>query len=267
VQEAVKASPEWADQEALKGRSYLRAIDPLNGRTVWQVEQSNWSDRAGVLATGGDLVFQGTDTGHFNVYAAKTGALLKSIDVGTSIVAAPMTYRIGGVQYVAVAAARGGGGWGRTTATSAQYKYGNAGRILVFKLDGGAVSKPPPVKYTPIPAPPPQEPSATAATIAQGQALFMANCAICHSNQTGSNVADLRRMQGSHQIFHEIVLRGAMLPAGMPRWDDVFSAAAVDAIHAYLIALQGQAHADYQRALREGTDPDVGAAMTALRAH
>ncbi|HEU0203003.1 MAG TPA: PQQ-dependent dehydrogenase, methanol/ethanol family [Burkholderiaceae bacterium] len=267
LQEAVKASPEWADQEGLKGRSFLRAIDPLTGRTVWQVEQSGWWDRAGVLATAGDLVFHGTDTGHFNVYDARSGALLRSIDVGTAIVAAPMTYQIGGVQYVAVAAARGGGGWAQTQPTSAQYKYGNAGRILVFKLDGGAVTKPPPLTHAPIPAPPPQKPGVTAQTIARGQALFMANCAICHSNQTGSNVADLRRMQGSHRIFREIVLGGAMLPAGMPRWDDVFTEAEVDAIHAYLIALQGQAHADYQRALKEGTDPDTQAAMTALRAH
>ncbi|HEU0205044.1 MAG TPA: PQQ-dependent dehydrogenase, methanol/ethanol family [Burkholderiaceae bacterium] len=267
LQEAVKDSPEWADQEGLKGRSFLRAIDPSSGRTVWQVEQSTWSDRAGVLATAGGLVFHGTDTGHFNVYDAGSGALLKSIDVGTSIVAAPMTYKIGGVQYVAVAAARGGGGWGYTTPTSAQYKYGNAGRILVFKLDGGAVAKPPRITHQPIPAPPPQKPGVTTQTTAQGQALFMADCAICHSNQTGSNVADLRRIQGSHQIFREIVLGGAMLPAGMPRWDDVFSEAEADAIHAYLIALQGQAHAEYQRALREGTDPDMQAAMTALRAH
>ena len=267
LQAAVKASPEWADQKALKGGSYLRAIDPLTGRTVWQVEQSGWWDRGGVLATAGGLVFNGTDIGHLKVYDAETSALLKSIDIGTSIVAAPMTYKIGGVQYVAVAAAGGGGGWGRPHATSAQYLYGNAGRILVFRLDGGLVAKPPRVVYPSIPVPPPQLPGVTAATITQGQALFMANCAICHSNQTGSNVADLRRMTGSHAIFRKIMLEGAYLPLGMPRWDDVFSEAEVDAIHAYLIALQGQAKEDYDRAVKEGRDPDALTAATALRTH
>ena len=55
LQAAVKALPEWADAEGLKGRAFLRAIDPLTGRTAWQVERSSWADRAGVLSTAGDL--------------------------------------------------------------------------------------------------------------------------------------------------------------------------------------------------------------------
>ena len=264
----MKALPEWADAEGLKGRAFLRAIDPLTGRTAWQVERSSWPDRAGVLSTAGDLVFQGTDDGHLNVYHARTGALLKAIDIGTSIVAAPMSYRLGGVQYVAVAAGGGGGGWGRPRKTSAQYRYGNAGRILAFRLDGGAVEKPQPRVLAPIPAPPPQKPGVTSATIARGRELFMANCAICHSNQTGSNVADLRRMQEStHGIFRQIVQEGVYLPMGMPRWNDVFGEAEVDAIHAYLIALQESAHADYRQALEQGRDPDVASGVTALRGH
>ncbi len=96
----------------------------------------------------------------------------------------------------------------------------------------------------------------------------MANCAICHSNMSGSNVADLRRMQpATHGLFKDILLRGAFVPLGMPRWDDVFSDAQADAIHAYLIALQGEAHAAYAKAQREGRDPDAATAVTALRAH
>ncbi len=49
-----------------------------------------------------------------------------------------MTYKVKDVQYVAVAAAWGGGGWGFPHPTSAQYQRGNAGRIIVFRLDGGA---------------------------------------------------------------------------------------------------------------------------------
>lgn len=268
LQEAVKALPEWADQEGLKGHAYLRAIDPLTGRVAWQAEQSGPHDRAGVLATQGDLVFSGTDGGELRVYHAKTGALLKSIQIGTSIVAAPMSYKIKGQQYVAVAAGGGGGGWGYPRATSAQYKYGNAGRILVFKLDGGPVDVPPLRPFPPIPEAPAQAADVTPATLAMGQGLFMANCAICHSNQTGSNLADLRRMtEAKHHIFKQIVLEGVFLPLGMPRWDDVFSPDQVDAIHAYLIALQTQAHADYEQAVKEGRDPNALSAVTVLRAH
>lgn len=268
LQQAVKALPEWADQEGLKGGAFLRAIDPVTGKTAWQVRASSVHDRAGVLATGGGLVFQGSDDGFLKAYDATTGALLKAIDIGTSIVAAPMSYQLDGVQYVAVAAGGGGGGWSYPRPSSAQFKHGNDGRILVFRLDGGAVTKPPLRQLAPIPPAPPQRAGATAATIAQGQQLFMANCAICHSNMSGSNVADLRRMQpATHAIFKDILLRGAFVPLGMPRWDDVFSDAQADAIHAYLIALQGEAHAAYTTAQREGRDPDAATAVTALRAH
>jgi quinohemoprotein ethanol dehydrogenase len=264
VRDAITRTAAWRDQEGLKGRSYLRAIDPLTGRIAWQHEASGWWDHGGVLATAGGLVFQGDDTGRLNIFDARTGALRKSIFAGTAILAAPMTYRIAGVQYVAVAAAWGGGGWPFPHKTGAQYQRGNAGRILVFKLDGGATPVPPKLAaFPPIPPAPPQLPGVTPAILAEGQGLFMANCAICHANQTGSNAPDLRRMQ-SHAIFREIVLEGALLPGGMPRWDDAFSPKQVDAIHAYLIALQGQAHADYTKAVREGRDPEASGAPTIL---
>jgi quinohemoprotein ethanol dehydrogenase len=264
VRDGIMATAAWKDQEGLKGRSYLRAIDPLTGRTVWQHEASGWWDHGGVLATAGGLVFQGDDTGHLNVFDARTGKLLKAIFTGTAILAAPMTYRIGGTQYVAVAAAWGGGGWGFPHKTGAQYQRGNAGRIIVFKLDGGATPVPdkrPP--FEPIPAPPAQLPGVTPATLALGAGLFNGNCAICHANQSGSNAPDLRRMQ-SHDAFDQILLDGLLVPNGMPRWDDVFDKAQVKAIHAYLIALQTQAHADYGKAVREGRDPDADGAPTIL---
>jgi quinohemoprotein ethanol dehydrogenase len=264
VRDGIMATAAWKDQEGLKGRSYLRAIDPLTGRVAWQHEASGWWDHGGVLATASGLVFQGDDTGRLNVFDAKTGKILKSIFTGTAILAAPMTYRIGGVQYVAVAAAWGGGGWGFPHKTGAQYQRGNAGRIIVFKLDGGATPVPdklPP--FEPIPAPPAQLPGVTPATLAQGAALFNGNCAICHANQTGSNAPDLRRMQ-SHEAFEQILLEGLLVPNGMPRWDDTFDKAQVKAIHAYLIALQTQAHADYQKAVREGRDPEAHGAPTIL---
>jgi quinohemoprotein ethanol dehydrogenase len=264
VRDGIMASAAWKDQEGLKGRSYLRAIDPLTGRVAWQHEASGWWDHGGVLATAGGLIFQGDDTGHLNVFDAATGKLLKAIFTGTAILAAPMTYRIGGTQYVAVAAAWGGGGWGFPHKTGAQYQRGNAGRIIVFKLDGGATPVPdklPP--FEPIPAPPPQLPGVTPATLALGAGLFNGNCAICHANQTGSNAPDLRRMQ-SHDAFDQILLEGLLVPNGMPRWDDTFDKAQVKAIHAYLIALQGQAHADYQKAVREGRDPNADGAPTIL---
>ncbi len=242
MQAAIRALPAMRDPESLKGRGALIAFDPLTGERRWSMPTTGWWDRAGTLATAGGVVLTGTDTGRFDVRASATGQLLKSIDVGTTIMAAPMTYKVGGIQYVAVMAGWGGGGWGYPHAGSAQVRYGNANRIVAFRLDGGATPKPAPAPpLPPIPRPPRQ--FGTPAMIAEGAMLFRANCAICHSNMDGSNAPDLRRMQ-SHAVFDDIVLGGALKAGGMPAWDDALTPAQARAVHAWLIDLQATAYAE-----------------------
>jgi quinohemoprotein ethanol dehydrogenase len=225
-------------KDVVEMKTRLRAWDPVQGRTVWETAPAEWWDRAGVLSTAGGLVFQGTGTGYFRAYDAETGAMLKEIEVGSTIMAAPMSYAVDGVQYVAVMAAWGGGGWSISHPTSAAYKYGNNGRILVFKLDGGPMPERQLLAAdAPIPKPP--ELNASAETIARGGELFGANCANCHMNQMDSGAAkDLRRMTpDTHAAFEAIVLQGAYRSLGMPQWDDVLSQDDAKAIHAYLISL------------------------------
>ncbi|MEC3948091.1 outer membrane protein assembly factor BamB family protein [Sphingobium sp. HWE2-09] len=221
--------------------SELRAIDPLTGKARWAVPTEGWQDRMGVLSTASGLIVHGTIGGKLIVRDADNGTLIKAIDTGSSIMAAPMTYRVKGVQYIAVAAGFGGGGWGYVPRYSAAYRNGNANRILVFKLDGGPVTQPTPLPpMVPASAPPAQKPGVTPAVLAKGQGLFFQNCAICHSNQLRSTAPDLRRMQpATHDVFNQIVRDGLLLPNGMPRWDDLLSVDDVDAIHAWLIAEQG----------------------------
>jgi len=240
IQAAVKALPAFAEVKRKPYVSELRAIEPLTGRTVWAAPMHGWQDRGGVLTTAGGLLFQGSIDGTFRVFDAKTGRLLKSIDTGTSILAAPMTYRVNGVQYVAVMAAWGGGGYPYVPRYSAAYKRGNEGRILVFKLGGTSVPLPPELPPLEVAPPPPaQQPGVTNDTLAAGRNLFFRNCVLCHSNQHRSITPDLRRMQpGTHAAFEKIVLDGLLVSNGMPRWNDLLSAADVRAIHAYLIDLQ-----------------------------
>ncbi|HKV06241.1 MAG TPA: PQQ-dependent dehydrogenase, methanol/ethanol family [Candidatus Acidoferrales bacterium] len=230
------------------GKAFLRAWDPIRSKIVWDIPMSDWWDRPGVLATAGGLVFQGTGPGHFCAYDAATGRKLKDIDVGTTIIAAPMTYTIDGVQYVAVMAAWGGGGWNFPHPESAAYQRGNEGRIIAFKLDGGPTPKPhllPPIQ--PIPQPPPL--TASAETVKRGGALFTANCASCHANQPRTGTPDLRRMSPeSHDAFQQIVLGGILKNAGMPPWDGVLSPNDADAVHAYLISLSWDAYNKQQAA-------------------
>jgi quinohemoprotein ethanol dehydrogenase len=224
------------------GKAFLRAWDPIRGKTVWDVPMSDWWDRPGVLATAGGLVFQGTGTGHFCAYDALSGQKLKDIDVGTSIGAGPMSYSIDGTQYIAVMAAWGGGGWNFAHPTSAAYQRGNEGRIIAFKLDGGPTPVParlPPIQ--PIPRPPTL--TASAEMVQKGGDLFKAHCSSCHLNVPGTLAPDLRRMTPeTHEAFRQIVLGGALIKAGMPPWDDVLSPADADAIHAYLISISWDAY-------------------------
>lgn len=244
---SVRAAAQAPGAPDLRKRAWLRAWDPVAQRTVWQVPTIGWWDHGGVLATKGDLVFQGSVDGHLRAFDARSGRLLKDIDTGSSIIAAPMTYAVGGVQYVAVMAAAGGGLWFLPHPENASYRYGNLGRILAFRLDGTAIPKPGPLPpIEPIPAPPPQ--TASAATVARGQALFAANCTVCHVNLPRTGSADLTRLTpGSHATFEAVVFGGLLKDQGMPQWSDVLTKDDVRAIHAYVIKMSQDAYRAQQK--------------------
>jgi len=259
VQDAVRASPMWQSVRDMPQSSTLRAIDPLTGKTKWSADYMGWQDRSGVLATQSGLVIHGNLAGQLILRDAETGRVLKTIDTGSSIMAAPMTYKVDGVQYVAVAAGWGGGGWGFVPRYAAAYHKGNANRLLVFRLGGGDVPIPadlPPLE--PAPEPPAQFSDATPEMIAMGAGLFTENCSLCHSNQPRAPLPDLRRMRrGIHVAFDQIVLKGLFVPNGMPAWDDVLSPAQAKAIHAWLIDEQAKVRARELQLQAEGKPLDA----------
>lgn len=214
-------------------RGFIRAVEPVTGKEVWERQTASIWD-GGILSTGGNLVFQGDVTGRLNVYAADTGKLLEHIDVGTSIMAAPMTYRVGGVQYVAVMAGYGGGVlYAPFPKASAAYRYGNEDRIVAFRLGGGATPKPPPFQKPALTPVPPR--TGTPRAIARGEVLYNRYCARCHVFGRGL-LPDLRQTPAAlSPAFFEIVLRGADQANGMGRFDDVLTHEDAKAIHDYLI--------------------------------
>lgn len=224
-------------------RAVLKAFDPATGEVRWEQEGVGYWDRSGALATAGGLVFQGTDTGHFRAYDAETGEKVLDLEVGTSIMAGPATYTVDGVQYIAVLAGWGGGGWFAPHPTSAVIRYGNDNRIIAFRLDGGDVPLPDPVsEIGPIPEPPVAR-TASPETVQEGAQLFARSCAICHANVDHGMTPDLRRMDAAtHASFKAIVLYGARRYQGMPQWDDVLNEEQADAIHAYLIDVAWDAY-------------------------
>ena len=230
-------------------REILKAWDPVARRVVWQqtTSDTNRGYDGGVLTTAGNLLFQGRGNGELWVYAADTGRKLKVLDTGSHIMAAPMTYEIDGVQYVAVQAGYGGSGIGYPIPpSSAAFRYENENRILVFKLDGGAVPTPPRRAAEPYPAPP--ESHATVAELQQGEDKFVSQCSRCHV--FGPNITpDLSKLpQEVHALFKDIVLHGALAPMGMGNFSDVLTDADADAVHAYLIDQERQG---YEKQARE----------------
>jgi len=254
LQDQITALPQWQWVKEKPWSSDIRAVDPVTGETRWSYPREGWQDRSGVLATRTGLVIFGTLSGKLVVLDADTGKVLREIETGRSIMAAPITYKVDGVQYIAVQTGWGGGGWGLVPDYAAAYTKGNANRILVFRLDGKPVPVPPDLPAEePIPEPPAQLPGVTPETIAQGRVTFSKNCSICHSNLPRAPLPSLLRMsKGAHDAFDEIVLRGLLVANGMPRWDDLMSPDEVKAIHAYLIDAQRKAYEDEQRGVQAG---------------
>jgi quinohemoprotein ethanol dehydrogenase len=214
-------------------RGFLRAWDPVRQRVVWQVKTATYWN-GGILSTDGGLVVQGDIAGQIKVYAADSGRLLKTLDVGTSIMATPITYRVNGMQYIAVMAGYGGGQIGEVLPThSAAFRFGNEGRVIALKLGGLAPPLPALVSRPPLPRPPPDE--GAPAQITRGEVLYNRFCSRCHVFGPGV-LPDLRRLSPQrHQLFYDIVLKGIFQPLGMGRFDDVLSKEDAQALHAYII--------------------------------
>jgi len=108
------------------------AISVENGQTTWKYEQ-----RAGtlsVVATGGGLVFGGDSAGRFRALDDRTGKVLWETDLGSPVSGFPVTFAVGGKQYIAVAA--GSSLVANTAArlTPELRPTGNAPGIFVFAL-------------------------------------------------------------------------------------------------------------------------------------
>lgn len=82
-------------------RGGVLARDPVAGKAVWRTlyKSPYW---AGVLSTGGGLVFTGTQTGQFIALDAKDGKHLWSFQTGSGITGLPIAWQREGRQYVTV---------------------------------------------------------------------------------------------------------------------------------------------------------------------
>jgi len=83
----------------------IKALDPETGDVKWAYPITRGSLSAGVLSTGGNLLFAATSEGNLLALHARTGALLWRFQAGGAITSAPMSYAVDGRQFIAVTAA------------------------------------------------------------------------------------------------------------------------------------------------------------------
>ncbi len=97
--------PEQKPGEAM---GYFVALDPLTGKRKWEVPLTDLPSSAGMLATGGGLIFTGKLTGEFVALDKDTGQTLWQFQTGSSVNSTAITYTHKGRQYVSIASGLGG---------------------------------------------------------------------------------------------------------------------------------------------------------------
>ena len=87
---------------------HFAAINPLTGEKKWEIPLTDLPSSAGMLATGGGLVFTGTLNGEFLALDEDTGRTIWHFQTGSSINSTAITYTHNGRQYVTIASGLGG---------------------------------------------------------------------------------------------------------------------------------------------------------------
>ena len=225
-------NPTNTDPNGPKSYGKLIAWDPVQNKEVWsKTEKTTWN--SGVLTTS-DLVFQGNAEGDFNALDAKTGQVVWSKNLGTGIIAPPITYLVDGVQYVTIAV-----GWGGVSGLSGKNtEQINPGTVYTFAI-GKNVAMPVYEKeakkeYLTLAV------EATDAQIAKGASLFGKNCGPCHTlaaNNTGGVIPNLTYSHPDIMgAFHQIVRDGIFLPKGMPKFKGRLSDEDISNIKGYILS-------------------------------
>ena len=224
-------------------KSFLKAWDPVTQSAKWSVElPGNWP--GGTMATAGNLVFQGRIDSKLVAYDARDGKLVWSFDTGAPVVAPPISYRVGGKQYVTVLTGSGASGGGILSSGLAAYRtdYRLQRRVLTFVLDGK--DQLPKVDPSQMKSPHDPDFKTNGGLEQKGAIAFgMSGCLVCHGwNAVGGGSApDLRTsaFPANREAFHAVVKKGALVSSGMPAFPEM----ADDQIEAIRQYLRARGHA------------------------
>jgi quinohemoprotein ethanol dehydrogenase len=218
----------------------LVAWDPASQTARWTIDQA-LPVNGGLLATAGGLVFQGDAQGRFSAYDAASGVRLWSVETGSAINAAPVTYLVGRKQYVLVPIGAGGGMQLVYPELHAAATAHGPTRLLAFAIDGKQPMPIAPAATRVLPAPAPV--TASADVIAHGAEIYAERCGYCHGKDAiahyGGTIPDLRYASiETHDQWLAIVVGGTRRTKGMPAAE--LSAEDAEAVRQYVLsAAQG----------------------------
>jgi quinohemoprotein ethanol dehydrogenase len=226
------ANPTNMDSKGPKSHGKLIAWDPVQNKEVWsKKEKSIWN--SGVLTTS-DLVFQGNAEGDFNALDAKTGQVIWTKNLGTGIVAPPITYLVDGVQYVTIAV-----GWGGVVSLkNKNTEQINPGTIYTFAIGKNVAmpvfEKEAKKEYVTLAV------DISDTQVAKGEDLFDKYCSACHTLAPNNPGGTIPNLTYSHPdimgAFHQIVGDGIFLPKGMPKFKGRLSDADITNIKGYILS-------------------------------
>jgi quinohemoprotein ethanol dehydrogenase len=213
------------------GLTRLVAWDPIRQEKAWEVLHETGVP-GGTLATAGGLVFQGIGQGRFAAFDAQTGDRLWTSQVGIDVMAAPISYRIDGEQYISVLAGVGGSHGNHQS----KFEHDNAGRVLTYKIGGRATM--PAVRIRPKRSVSRPRLDVSSETIARGQKVYSEVCFSCHGIGLDASglYPDLRTASAeTHDQWNAIVRGGLRSSKGMPSFADAVSEEDASAIRAYVL--------------------------------
>ena len=111
----------------------VQAISAETGAITWKYEQR--SGMLSLVATGGGLIFAGDASGRFRAFDQKNGKVLWETNLGAPVTGYPVTFAVGGRQYVAASTGPSlltGG----LNALTPEVQPANGNSLFVFALPG-----------------------------------------------------------------------------------------------------------------------------------
>ncbi|MCK5441426.1 MAG: PQQ-dependent dehydrogenase, methanol/ethanol family [Maribacter sp.] len=218
------------DSLAPDEKGMLIAWDPIQKTDVWKVvHKTTWN--AGVLSTE-DLVFQGNAEGFLVAYDALDGTEKWQFNVGSGVIASPISYMVDDIQYITIVSGWGGVGGRFVRYTDQLYP----GTIYTFALGENEDIPEYPVMTKKLID---LEVAVDIGDIEQGKLVFGQYCNRCHGSPGtgGGAYPDIAYSNKAvFNLFSQIVGEGAFLGKGMPNFGDRLDEEQIKNVKNYILS-------------------------------